>query len=60
MPKIGITSFLINRMWFGKAVDDFNLDIVLLGANGPKLEASIGNGFTSTYFLNSPSIYRLH
>jgi hypothetical protein len=43
----GITTFLIIRMWFGKAVLDFNASIVAQGQQGPKLIASIGNAFTS-------------
>lgn len=44
---LGITSFLILRMWFGKAADDFNDSIVLQGSNGPQIIASVGNAFTS-------------
>jgi hypothetical protein len=44
---IGITSFLILRMWFGKAVDDFNNSIAVQGSKGPELVASLGNAFTS-------------
>ena len=43
----GIVTFLIIRMWFGKAVQDFNASIVAQGQQGPKLIASIGNAFTS-------------
>lgn len=44
---LGVTAFLIIRMWFGKAVQDFNASIVAQGQQGPKLIASIGNAFTS-------------
>ena len=47
----GIVSFLILRMWFGKAADDFNQSIVLEGSAGPQLSATVGNAFTSTSFL---------
>jgi len=36
-------------MWFGKAVQDFNASIAAQGQQGPKLIATIGNAFTSTY-----------
>jgi hypothetical protein len=52
----GLTAFLIIRMWFGKAVDDFNLDIITLGQSGPQLVASIGNGFTSAYSFFLPFV----
>jgi hypothetical protein len=44
---LGLTAFLITRMWFGKAVDDFNDSIISQGQQGPQLIAAIGNGFTS-------------
>lgn len=43
---IGLTSFLIIRMWFGKAVDDFDIQIAQMGASGPDISASLSNGFT--------------
>ncbi|KAF8237821.1 hypothetical protein L208DRAFT_1450548 [Tricholoma matsutake] len=43
---IGLTSFLILRMWFGKAIQDFNSNIAMLGGQGPKLVAQTGNAFT--------------
>ncbi|KAK2461890.1 hypothetical protein APHAL10511_006353 [Amanita phalloides] len=43
---IGLTAFTVIRMWFGKSVQDFNSFIVSQGNNGPKLIASLGNGFT--------------
>ncbi|KDR85025.1 hypothetical protein GALMADRAFT_233596 [Galerina marginata CBS 339.88] len=46
---IGITSFLILRMWFGKAVQDFNASIAAQGQQGPELIATIGNGFTMAW-----------
>lgn len=44
-----MSSFLILRMWFGKAVQDFNLMIAAQGSEGPKLIADTGNAFTSAY-----------
>jgi hypothetical protein len=45
---LGLTSFLVIRMWFGKAVEDFNQAIVDGGNNAPQLIAQLSNGFTST------------
>jgi len=46
---IGITTFLVVRMWFGKAVDDFNASIEAQGQQAPHLIASTGNGFTMVW-----------
>jgi hypothetical protein len=46
---IGLVSFLTLRMWFGKAVDDFNNDVQNQGSKGPQLIASTGNGFTMVW-----------
>ncbi|KAF8912696.1 hypothetical protein CPB84DRAFT_1833074 [Gymnopilus junonius] len=46
---LGITSFLILRMWFGKAVQDFNNSIAAQGHQGPELIAAIGNAFTMVW-----------
>jgi len=43
---VGQTAFLIIRIWFGKAVQDFNASIIAQGQLGPKLIASTGNAFT--------------
>jgi len=43
---IGITAVLIVRIWFEKAIDDFNQSIIAQGKNGPELLAATGNGFT--------------
>jgi len=43
----GLASFLIIRMYFGKAVSDFNMSIQGQGSNGPQLIANTGNAFTS-------------
>ncbi|GJE86066.1 hypothetical protein PsYK624_021460 [Phanerochaete sordida] len=46
---IGFTSFLVLRMWFGKAVEDFN-DAILKGGQGsPALVAATSNGFIMIY-----------
>ncbi|KAI0651819.1 hypothetical protein C8Q79DRAFT_935017 [Trametes meyenii] len=42
---IGLTSFLVIRMWFGKAVEDFNRDISKAGSDAPQLIAATSNGF---------------
>ncbi|KAF8481213.1 hypothetical protein DFH94DRAFT_738725 [Russula ochroleuca] len=46
---IGLTSFLVIRMWFGKAVEDFNGAILGGGDNAPHLIAAISNGFTMVW-----------
>ncbi|KAJ6519856.1 hypothetical protein C8R45DRAFT_1085797 [Mycena sanguinolenta] len=50
---IGITSFLILRMWFGKAADDFNDSIILQGSDAPELIANVGNAFTMIWVAYS-------
>jgi len=45
----GLTSFLVIRMWFGKAVEDFNQAIVEGGNNAPQLIAQLSNGFTMVW-----------
>ncbi|KAF8626524.1 hypothetical protein AX15_004829 [Amanita polypyramis BW_CC] len=46
---IGLTAFTVVRMWFGKAVQDFNNFIISQGNSGPKLIANVGNGFTMVW-----------
>jgi hypothetical protein len=46
---IGLTSFLILRMWFGKAVQDFNTSIMVQGQQAPELVAEAGNAFTMVW-----------
>ncbi|KAI0704859.1 hypothetical protein BC835DRAFT_1410191 [Cytidiella melzeri] len=46
---IGFTSFLVIRMWFGKAVEDFNAAILKGGADSPQLVANTANGFVMIY-----------
>lgn len=64
---IGLTSFLVVRMWFEKAITDFNSGIQSLGKDGPAVIASAGNGFTMVWvayaFLAVPlvcSLAKLH
>ena len=52
----GLTSFLVIRMWFGKAVEDFNNAITKGGTDAPQLIAQLSNGFTSTFFFPPASI----
>ena len=49
MSSVGFTSFLVIRMWFGKAVEDFNAAILKGGSGSPQLVANTANGFVSTY-----------
>ncbi|KZV71321.1 hypothetical protein PENSPDRAFT_577999 [Peniophora sp. CONT] len=46
---MGLTSFLVIRMWFGKAVEDFNTSISEAGNGGPQLVAATSNGFIMVY-----------
>jgi len=46
---IGLTSFLVIRMWFGKAVEDFNTTISKEGGSAPALVANTSNGFIMVY-----------
>jgi hypothetical protein len=46
---VGLTTLLIVRMWFGKAIQDFNASIAQQGKNGPSLIASSGNAFTMAW-----------
>jgi len=43
---IGITAVLVVRMWFEKAIEDFNKTIISQGKNAPELVAATSNGFT--------------
>ncbi|KAJ7225480.1 hypothetical protein GGX14DRAFT_639101 [Mycena pura] len=43
---LAATSWLITRLWLGKAVTDFNLTIEDLGSAAPQLMASIGQAST--------------
>ncbi|KAF9241347.1 hypothetical protein BU15DRAFT_45017 [Melanogaster broomeanus] len=46
---LGLGSFLVVRMYFGKAAADFNLSIQGQGTSGPQLIASTSNGFTMVW-----------
>ncbi|KAI0365218.1 hypothetical protein BV20DRAFT_1004382 [Pilatotrama ljubarskyi] len=50
---IGITSFLIIRMWFGGAVEDFNGNISKDGADAPQLIAATSNGFLMVWVAHA-------
>ncbi|KAF9241352.1 hypothetical protein BU15DRAFT_73479 [Melanogaster broomeanus] len=46
---LGLGSFLVVRMYFGKAAADFNLSIQGQGTSGPQLIAGTSNGFTMVW-----------
>jgi len=46
---VGLAAFLIVRMYFGKAADDFNQSIQGQGVNGPQLIANTSNAFTMVW-----------
>jgi len=46
---IGLSTFLIIRMWFEEAASDFNQTIESQGTDGPNLIAGAGNGFTMVW-----------
>ncbi|KAG6381202.1 hypothetical protein JVT61DRAFT_5605 [Boletus reticuloceps] len=46
---VGLASFLIIRIYFGKAASDFNQSIQGQGANGPQLIADTSNAFTMVW-----------
>lgn len=46
---VGLASFLIIRMYFGKAASDFNQSIQGQGTNGPQLIADTSNAFTMVW-----------
>ncbi|KAH9082045.1 hypothetical protein EDB83DRAFT_2503214 [Lactarius deliciosus] len=48
-PTYGLTAFLVIRMWFGKAVEDFNKAITQSGSGAPHLIAQTGNDFTMVW-----------
>ncbi|KAI0274675.1 hypothetical protein BC834DRAFT_4872 [Gloeopeniophorella convolvens] len=45
----GLTAFVVIRMWFGKAVEDFNDAISKGGDGAPHLFAQTSNGFTMVW-----------
>lgn len=55
MCPAGLASFLIIRMYFGKAASDFNQSIQGQGTHGPQLIANTSNAFTSKLSLNFSS-----
>lgn len=50
---IGLTAFLVIRMWFGKAVEDFNKSILKGGSGAPQLVANTSNGFVMIYVAHA-------
>jgi len=36
-------------MWFGNAVNTFNIQVAQMGKSGPNVQANLSNGFTSRY-----------
>jgi hypothetical protein len=46
---VGLASFLIIRMYFGKAASDFNQSIQGQGTHGPQLIANTSNAFTMVW-----------
>ncbi|EUC62504.1 transmembrane protein, putative [Rhizoctonia solani AG-3 Rhs1AP] len=56
---MGLCTVIVLRIWIGKAVDDFNQDIIDMGKGAPQLVANIGNGFTMmwiSFSFAAPSI----
>lgn len=56
---IGLTAFLVLRMWMGKAIEDFNKDITE-GNSSAELIAATSNGFTSGVFFRVSTKYRMN
>jgi hypothetical protein len=46
---MGLCTVIALRIWIGKAVEDFNQDIIDMGKNAPQLVANVQNGFTSKF-----------
>jgi hypothetical protein len=57
MTSPGLMAFLVLRIWFGKAVKDFNKAIQALGPVGPSLAANTGNAFTSESRLSLNRVF---
>lgn len=56
---MGLCTVIVLRIWIGKAVEDFNQDIIDMGKGAPQLVASVQNGFTMmwiAYSFAAPSI----
>jgi hypothetical protein len=56
---MGLCALIVLRIWVGKAVEDFNQDIIDMGKNAPKLVASVQNGFTSKFCPCDGTLHRL-
>jgi len=50
---IGMTVYLVLRLWFGKMALDFNQAITKQGTNGPQLVATVGNAFTMAWVAHA-------
>jgi len=50
---IGMTAYLVLRLWFGKLADDFNQGIIKQGSKGPQLIATVGNAFTMAWVAHA-------
>jgi len=50
---IGMTSYLVLRLWFGKMAVDFNQAIAKQGSDGPQLIATVGNAFTMAWVAHA-------
>jgi len=50
---IGMTAYLVLRMWYGKMADDFNKGIVKQGSHGPQLVATVSNSFTMIWVAHA-------
>lgn len=56
---MGLCTLIVLRIWVGKAVEDFNQDIIDMGKGAPQLIAGVQNGFTMmwiAYAFAAPSI----
>ncbi|KAB5593464.1 hypothetical protein CTheo_3098 [Ceratobasidium theobromae] len=56
---MGLCTVIVLRIWIGKAVEDFNQDIIDIGKSAPQLVATVQNGFTMMWIAHSfaaPSI----
>ncbi|KAI0963535.1 hypothetical protein AcW1_000583 [Taiwanofungus camphoratus] len=50
---LGLVAFVVLYMWFAKAVQDFNDDIIREGSDAPQLIAATSNGFVMVWVAYS-------
>lgn len=50
---IGMTAYLVLRLWFDKMAVDFNQAIAKQGSDGPQLIATVGNAFTMVWVAHA-------